>query len=224
MWERGDERLMVASIRRRGWWASLALLSGVLFVFVTATSAAALLGDPVAVPDPVEETVEAIVEGTSDTVRGTTQPVRDAVHPPREEPLVGAEVTDPLAAIDGQPAPRPPADASPSVSAAPATSPEQAPVRTVPDASANPATMQPSADALARPNTTPPLASAPDEEAADLKAIAQGAVFPLGLVLLVVTFLAVQDHIDRRDPKLALAPVQASPDLAFPAPTDRKGG
>lgn len=42
--------------------------------------------------------------------------------------------------------------------------------------------------------------------------------FPLALALVVLLFLLVQYHIDRRDPKLALAPVHADPDLKFEPP------
>lgn len=46
---------------------------------------------------------------------------------------------------------------------------------------------------------------------------ADTAAFPLLLVLLLVGYLALQDQIDRRDPKLAMAPV-AEPELDFPTP------
>jgi hypothetical protein len=42
------------------------------------------------------------------------------------------------------------------------------------------------------------------------------AAFPLGLLLLVASFLGVQGRIDRSDPKLALAPLRADEDLEFP--------
>ena len=44
------------------------------------------------------------------------------------------------------------------------------------------------------------------------------SVFPGSLILLVVGFLGVQNRIDRTDPKLALAPVAADPDLDVPPP------
>ena len=47
------------------------------------------------------------------------------------------------------------------------------------------------------------------------------SVFPASLIFLVIGFLIVQSRIDRSDPKLALAPVHADPDLEFlppPAP------
>ncbi len=41
------------------------------------------------------------------------------------------------------------------------------------------------------------------------------------VLLLVLAFLVVQDRIDRRDPKLALAPVYPDPDLPFLPPLPR---
>jgi hypothetical protein len=45
--------------------------------------------------------------------------------------------------------------------------------------------------------------------------LAQGSAFPFLLVLLVILFLLVQHEIDRRDPKLALAPVHPDRDRGF---------
>ncbi len=59
-----------------------------------------------------------------------------------------------------------------------------------------------------------------------IKAIAKHpdkSVFPLSLLLLVLAFLAIQNRIDRSDPKLALAPTFADPDLEFrPPPGDEE--
>ena len=44
------------------------------------------------------------------------------------------------------------------------------------------------------------------------------SAFPLILILLALIFLAVQDRIDRKDPKLALAPARPDPQLSFPSP------
>jgi hypothetical protein len=45
--------------------------------------------------------------------------------------------------------------------------------------------------------------------------VAKGASYGLGTVPMLGLFLMVQSRIDRRDPKLALAPVYADPDLTF---------
>lgn len=47
--------------------------------------------------------------------------------------------------------------------------------------------------------------------------VGKRSAFPTGLLVLVFTFLALQNRIDRRDPKLALAPVHPTPDLPFNA-------
>lgn len=68
------------------------------------------------------------------------------------------------------------------------------------------------------------------DRAADslLEALAHGAVFVLqksafpGVLLLVAgVFVLAQDRIDRKEPKLALAPLHADPDLRFGDPVDR---
>jgi hypothetical protein len=41
------------------------------------------------------------------------------------------------------------------------------------------------------------------------------SVFPATLVAVVIGFIGVQNRIDRNDPKLALAPLNAEPDLTF---------
>jgi hypothetical protein len=46
---------------------------------------------------------------------------------------------------------------------------------------------------------------------------------PLALFVIVLLFLLVQNRIDRRDPKLAVAPTSAEPELTF-GPILRPGG
>ena len=43
---------------------------------------------------------------------------------------------------------------------------------------------------------------------------------PLGAFLLLGLFLLIQDRVDRRDPKLALAPEYPEPHLLFGPPPD----
>jgi hypothetical protein len=53
--------------------------------------------------------------------------------------------------------------------------------------------------------------------------VVQRTAFPLILLIVAGLFLLVQDRIDRRDPKLARAPLHARPDLPFlppPSPGD----
>jgi hypothetical protein len=45
--------------------------------------------------------------------------------------------------------------------------------------------------------------------------------FPILMLLLAFSFLVMQDRIDRREPKLALAPVHAEPDLPFEIPEEQ---
>jgi hypothetical protein len=47
------------------------------------------------------------------------------------------------------------------------------------------------------------------------------AAFPMAVLVVVGSFLSVQNRIDRSDPKLALAPVYAESDLPFPPPGRR---
>jgi hypothetical protein len=47
------------------------------------------------------------------------------------------------------------------------------------------------------------------------RTVAHKAAFPLSLLVIVVVYLLIQDAIDRRDPKLALAPTHRDPMLSF---------
>jgi len=49
--------------------------------------------------------------------------------------------------------------------------------------------------------------------------VTEGSGASLLMYLVVVAFLAIQDRIDRNDPKLALAPVGGERDLPFDAPS-----
>ena len=61
-----------------------------------------------------------------------------------------------------------------------------------------------------------------EELSASLAHFAQGlakrSALPIALIILVGLFLALQDRLDRKDPKLALAPLHDEPHLRFPAP------
>jgi predicted phage tail protein/sugar lactone lactonase YvrE len=49
--------------------------------------------------------------------------------------------------------------------------------------------------------------------------VAEHTAFPAALLLLVAAFMGLQNRIDRNDPKLALAPVVADPELDFEPPS-----
>ena len=49
-----------------------------------------------------------------------------------------------------------------------------------------------------------------------------GTGFPLLLIGLVLVFLVVQNRIDRRDPKLALASIAADDTVEFQPPPSRR--
>ena len=49
-------------------------------------------------------------------------------------------------------------------------------------------------------------------------------VFPMSLIFVVVGFMGLQSRMDRNDPKLALAPVFADPDLEFRPPRAARAG
>jgi hypothetical protein len=77
--------------------------------------------------------------------------------------------------------------------------------------------------------TTPPTTAPPPVERIIQTAgrvatdVSSKAAFPLVLLALVILFLAIQDQIDRRDPKLAEAPVHAGDTVEFGPPPTRRG-
>lgn len=74
------------------------------------------------------------------------------------------------------------------------------------------ATGAPTASAQGRHGTLADLIAA---LARTIVALTTHAAFPVLLIVVMVLFLLLQDRIDRRDPKLAFAPVQPDPKLDF---------
>jgi hypothetical protein len=62
---------------------------------------------------------------------------------------------------------------------------------------------------------TTALGDAATEVAKAAAPAAKRAAFPLVLVALLLLFIALQNRLDSRDPKLAHAPVHRTPDLSF---------
>jgi hypothetical protein len=133
------------------------------------------------------------------------------------------------------PAPIPPAPVSPPPAPAPVSKPvaaTPAPPRpvAVPRPAVPPPAPAPAPAVAVRPPVrhaapAPPISPGLVEQVRRVGlAVSEGSAAALLLYLVLVLFLAVQNRIDRNDPKLALAPVYGEPDLAFetpPNPGDR---
>ena len=119
---------------------------------------------------------------------------------------------------------------APVRSPAPAVAPVRTPVRPVPGRGGSPGAGAPAPGPAAPAATTPPRPSRPvapvveePTKPAGVAPVARALTgiatndpqLPLGIVLVVVTFLLVQSRIDRKDPKLAET---AKDDLVFNLP------
>jgi len=203
--------------------ALVLLAMGASFVVAAAPARAACpLTDPACVTETVTETVtqpvddvtEPVTEvtgpvgGVVDDVKDTVGPIVDEV-PPLPDPSIN--VTEPTTPGDSgvDPAPRtgpgaPPGDSgngrSDQVSGSVVESPlpAQALVRDTFVSGIDPG---PGSDVRIGPS--PPA----ERTGLSLENVVKGFAFPLALMLIVGAFLLVQDRLDRRDPRLALAPV-----------------
>jgi hypothetical protein len=160
------------------------------------------------VTDPVVETVGGVVDKVKDTVG----PIVDEVPEPPQLPNPSIDVNQPTTGDSGAgpcPGPRtgpgaPPGDSGNGRSDAGTGSsverpiPVQALVRDTFISGIDPST---SSDVRVGPS--PPT----ERTVVSLEDVVKGFVFPLALLLIVGAFLLVQDRLDRRDPRLALAPV-----------------
>jgi len=156
------------------------------------------------VTDPVTGTVGRVV----DKVKGTVGPVVDQV-PPLPDPSI--DVTEPPTPADSgvgsdpRTGPGTPRGDSGNGSSDPGPgSPVERPIPVqalVGGAFVYGLDPSPSSDVRIGPS--PPA----DRTGVSLEDVVKGFAFPLGLVLIVGAFLLVQDRLDRRDPRLALAPV-----------------
>lgn len=105
------------------------------------------------------------------------------------------------------------------------------PAASSPETSTRPAGIPPTelnaGDEIAAPLPAPLVVEAPSQGVAETirkigVATVKKSAFPFLLLVIVVLFLLVQDRIDRRDPKLALAAVYRDPDLDFRPPPSRR--
>jgi hypothetical protein len=174
-------------------------------VTTTVTETVAEVTEPVTeVSDPVTETIGGVVDEANDTVRPIVDEVPQLPDPP-------VNVTDPPAPDESNaPGARtgstdPSGDSGHgrsdlvSGSLVEPTVPVQALVR---DAFVSGLDPGPGSDVRIGPS---PPAERTGVSLQDL--VTAGLAFPFALVLIVGAFLLVQDRLDRRDPRLALAPV-----------------
>jgi hypothetical protein len=178
--------------------------------------------DVVETVDGVVDTVEETVGGVEDTVEDTVGGVEDTV-----EDTVGAvtDTVDDAVGIDDVVDPVPPAAPdAPDVPETPGSDdppggrsnpdPEPSVVRPDSQGRSRPAVLRgvlasSGGGTLGHPITAEELMSAPFDPfgpfAGSLSELARRLAFPLVLVALLLGFVAVQNRLDRRDPKLALA-------------------
>ena len=192
----GGRRRARRLVRVHGFaFAALALFAG------TAAGGAGAAGAVPGVIEPAPLPLPPVLRGGAET----TPPVTgtEATPPPTTPPTVDV----PPAGTSTEP----PAEASRVVASEPGGHRPSAPSRTPAKPSAAPA------QAPAAPPVVPAVAVDDKPAVARLREATVPAArqfrFPLGLAALVLGFLAVQSRLDRRDPKLAMAPVSVDDDL-----------
>jgi hypothetical protein len=172
------------------------------------------------VEETVDETVDqvvAVVEETVDTVKKTTDKVVDTVDDTVDDTV--NTVDDTVNALD--PVAPPPADGhseqGPNAPSGSDSRPKTEPAVVRPDRRPN--RSAPTLEEVALVSGTSPArdtvivtgtgSTSPFDPlgpfAGSLPEVARALAFPLVLVGLVLGFVAVQNHLDRKDPKLALA-------------------
>jgi hypothetical protein len=143
--------------------------------------------------DPVEETVGGLVENV---VEETVGPIVDEV---------GAPVPDPSVEVIEPPSPGVPSAHPPTERVDVGRNGFVGPTVPVPALVGRPfvPNLDLSSADQARIGPSPPA----EPSGLSLEDVVKGLTFPLALALIVGAFLLAQDRIDRRDPRLALAPL-----------------
>jgi len=170
------------------------------------------IGDPVQeevteVTDPVVGTVGGLVDNVDEAVDPIIDDVEEAVDPIIDE--VEAPVPGPSVEIIEPPAPGVPSDDPPTERVDVGRSSFVGRTVPVPALAGSPflPNLELSSADEARIGPTPPA----ERSGLSLEDVVKGLTFPLALALIVGAFLLAQDRIDRRDPRLALAPL--GPDI-----------
>jgi hypothetical protein len=161
-----------------------------------------------------DETVEGVTGLVDETVDGTVELVEDTVQEAPgviDETLEGApKVTDPVEDVispDEPPVPVPPgARQEPGRKRAAG----ETPVREAASSRLTDAQAERSAVVPTRPSLSPPERPGLLERIGEAAGVAARQLsFPLALSLIVVAFVLFQNYLDRKDPKLAVAPIAA---------------
>jgi hypothetical protein len=159
------------------------------------------------VTDPVVGTVGGSVDNVDEAVDPIIDDVEETVGPIMDE--VGAPVPGSSVEINEPPAPGAPSDDPPTERVDVGRSSFVGRTVPVPALAGSPflPNLELSSADEARIGPTPPA----EQSGLSLEDVVKGLTFPLALALIVGAFLLAQDRIDRRDPRLALAPL--GPDI-----------
>jgi hypothetical protein len=227
---RARERTFGTSLR-----ALLLLAIGASFVVAAAPARGCPLTDPGCVIEAVDDVVEPVTEVTDPVVDQVDQVVDQVVDPVTEvtDPVGGTiggvingveDTVDPIVDVT-----EPPAQGHSDVGSDPRTGPGAPPddsgdgrsdvgsgsfvERPIPPPALVGGEFIPSLDSV-RPISDVRIGASPPTERSGVsfENVVKGLVaFPLALALIVGAFLLAQNRLDRRDPRLALAPV--GPDI-----------
>ena len=211
--------------------ALLLLAIGASFVVAAAPTAAACpLTDPACATGTVTETVDPVTEPVTEVSDPVVDQVDQVVDPVTEvtDPVVGTiggvingveDTVDPIVGVT-----EPPAQGHSDVGSDPRTGPGAPPdsgngrsdvgsgsfvERPIPPPALVGGAFIPSLDSV-RPISDVRIGASPPTERSGVsfENVVKGLVaFPLALALIVGAFLLAQNRLDRRDPRLALAPV-----------------
>jgi hypothetical protein len=191
---------------------SLAATSCVIDTVEEVVDPATEIGDPVPeevteVTDPVVGTVVGSLVNVDEAVDPIIDDVVETVGPIIDE--VGAPAPGSSVEVNEPPAPGAPSDDPPTERVDVGRSSFVGRTVPVPALAGSPflPNLELSSADEARIGPTPPA----ERSGLSLEDVVKGLTFPLALALIVGAFLLAQDRIDRRDPRLALAPL--GPDI-----------
>ena len=155
------------------------------------------------ITDPVPEEVTEVTDPVVGTVVGLADNVDETVGPIIDE--VGTPAPSSSVEINEPPAPGAPSDDPPTERVDVGRSSFVGRTVPVPALAGSPflPNLELSSADEARIGPTPPA----EPSGLSLEDVVKGLTFPLALALIVGAFLLAQDRIDRRDPRLALAPL-----------------